>query len=219
MSSSDDSSVNHSDDSSVNRSDDSSVDRSNNSSFEEQDVEVLMREKLSKTTLVIQWDERGGILSDVDSFIELSKGNNMVEEVQLYPYLYDNQNRIRPSDAVWEEKLGMALGNLQSLNKLSLRSNLEWDDYGTEEGLETPDWETLARVLRHIRQKITLRQYLWPTRGSEEAFARAIRGHPTIQRLETGNGFNYHSSGILASALATLPALESIVFSACHDGN
>jgi hypothetical protein len=212
MSSSDDSSVNHSDDSSVNRSDDSSVDRSNNSSFEEQDVEVLMREKLSKTTLVIQWDERGGILSDVDSFIELSKGNNMVEEVQLYPYLYDNQNRIRPSDAVWEEKLGMALGNLQSLNKLSLRSNLEWDDYGTEEGLETPDWETLARVLRHIRQKITLRQYLWPTRGSEEAFARAIRGHPTIQRLETGNGFNYHSSGTIAAALATLPALESIVF-------
>jgi hypothetical protein len=51
---------------------------------------------------------------------------------------------------------------------------------------------------------------IWPTRGSEEAFARAIRGqHPTIQRFAKANCFQFDSFGIIASALASLPALES----------
>jgi hypothetical protein len=187
-------------------SDDSSV-NSDDSSFEEdsaEDVEVRMRKKLSKTTLKIQWDEYGdGTFADVDSFLELSKGNSIVEEVQLNPYWY--QNSIR-RDAEWEEKLGMALGNLHALKGLTIQGSY----YGDEDEQEPPDWEYVARVLRHIRQKITLSLPYLPTRGSEEAFARAIRGHPTIQRFVTERSFHFESFGIIASALATLPALESV---------
>jgi hypothetical protein len=77
---------------------------------------------------------------------------------------------------------------------------------------EPPGWETVARVLQHVRQKITLSVDISPTRGSEEAFARAIRGHPTIQRFDTMCSFHFDSFGILASALASLPALESTDF-------
>jgi hypothetical protein len=77
---------------------------------------------------------------------------------------------------------------------------------------EPPGWETVARVLQHVRQKITLSVDISPTRGSEEAFARAIRGHPTIQRFDTMCSFHFDSFGILASTLASLPALESTDF-------
>jgi hypothetical protein len=176
-------------------SDDSSV---------EEDVEVLMRPALvSESSLNIQWFDEG-IFSNVDASIELSKGNNTVQVVQLNPYWY--RSRIRRSDAVeWEEKLGRALGNLQSLKVLKIQGSY----YGDQDEQEPPSWESVARVLRHIRQKITLNVRHLPTRGSEEAFARAIRGHPTIQRFEIDNCFQFDSFGILASALATLPALES----------
>lgn len=60
-------------------------------------------------------------------------------------------------------------------------------------------------------QKVTLCVCFLPTRRSEEAFARVIRGNPTIQRFETEHSFHFESFGIIASALATLPALESAI--------
>jgi hypothetical protein len=165
---------------------------------------VLMRQALTERTLKVQWDHgNDGIFSDVDAFLELSKGNNIVEEVQVNPYWYENS--IRLSDAEWEEKLGRALGNLQSLKVL----RIEYGDDSVYEEEEPPDWETVARVLRHVRQKITLSVPYLRTRGSEKAFARAIRGHPTIQRLETEGSFHFESFGIITSALATLSALET----------
>jgi hypothetical protein len=161
MSSSDDSSVD---------SDDSSVE-----DYEQDDVEVLMRQALSKSVLQIEWDEDyGGIFADVDAFLELSKGNSIVQVVCLNPYWY--QNRIRRSDANWEEKLGRALGNLQSLTVLSVICTDERDeDLEGEYEQEPPDWEYVARVLRHIRQKITLcvcvsRQHAGPRKPLPERF-------------------------------------------------
>jgi hypothetical protein len=53
----------------------------------EEDVEALMRQALSKSVLEIQWDEDCyGLFAHVDAFLELSKGNNIVEEVQLDPF-------------------------------------------------------------------------------------------------------------------------------------
>jgi hypothetical protein len=78
------------------------------------------------------------------------------------------------------------------------------------------DWETVTRVLRHSRQKITLCVGALPGRRSEEDFARAIRRHPTIQRIETTyDSFQFESFGCLVSALASLPALESAIIE--HD--
>jgi hypothetical protein len=184
---------------------------------DELDVEAMIRDQLSERTLKIEWyqNENGdydGVFANVDSFIELSKGNNIVHVVYLDPN-WDHP-LIRRSDADWEEKLGRALGNLQSLKELRIENS----DYRGDNDEDPPEWlsiawESAARVLRHVWQKITLRVRLWDrTRGSEEAeaFARAIRGHPSIQRFETDNSFRFDSFGILASALATLPALESL---------
>jgi hypothetical protein len=75
-----------------------------------------------------------------------------------------------------------------------------------EDGL--PDWETLAHILSHVRQKIEVG---WDTRESR-LFAQAIRGHPTIARFdESRGGFPNECLDTLDSALATLPALESII--------
>jgi hypothetical protein len=180
-------------------------------------VDVAIRQALSKTTLKIEWDRAcNGNFASVDSFAKLSKGNNIVQEVQLDPYWY--QNRIRRSDPEWEEKLGRALGNLQSLKELRIEPIEEnWGVFG----VDPPDWKTVARVLQHVRQKITLsvRFTYMGEHGegfeSEEGFARAIRGHPTIQRFETDASFHVDSFGILASALATLPVLESAILT--HD--
>jgi hypothetical protein len=46
-----------------------------------------------------------------------------------------------------------------------------------------------------------------------------MRGHPTIQRFKADNCFHFESFGILASSLATLPALESIVLGHEELGN
>jgi hypothetical protein len=179
----------------------------NDVSSAEEDAEALMRMRLRLPILEIEWDDDyEGVFANVDSFVEFSKGNNIVQKVYLDPYWY--QNRIRRSDANWEEKLGRALGNLQSLDEL----RIQYVDGRVENHGEEPrDWGTVARVLLHVRQKITLSVKIWPIGGSEEAeaFARAIRGHPTIQKFETGYIFQFHSFDILASALATLPALES----------
>jgi hypothetical protein len=68
--------------------------------------------------------------------------------------------------------------------------------------------------LSHVREKITLNDIsvVW---SEEDAvtLARVIRGHPTITRFEGGWDSSYESMDLLYSALATLPALESITLS------
>jgi hypothetical protein len=116
------------------------------------------------------------------------------------------------------DKIGRAIGNLQSLKKLWITTrHYHREDDGEDEDSPIPDREILARVLRHVRQSVTVitgndddddeRQ-----RTTEEvkAFARAIRGHPTITSFEDFGRFPYASLDIFYSALATLPSLESI---------
>jgi hypothetical protein len=87
----------------------------------QEDVGALIRRALSKPTMYIGYDGNNDrILANLNSFLELSKGNIIVEEVHLDPNWYDNQNRIQHSDADWEEKLGRALGNLQSLKVIRI---------------------------------------------------------------------------------------------------
>jgi hypothetical protein len=76
-----------------------------------------------------------------------------------------------------------------------------------------PDWEILARILRHLRRGIQLRMHdtaaLWNTE-TLSAFAGVIRGHAMIQSLSTGMGFPFRCLDIMCSALLTLPALENV---------
>jgi hypothetical protein len=87
----------------------------------------------------------------------------------------------------------------------------EESDHKEEEEEPIPEWEILARILSHVRQRIILTDE-WRAENAR-SFARAIRGHPTITCFESDTMFPYEASDALYSALATLPALESITLS------
>jgi hypothetical protein len=62
----------------------------------QEDVEALIRQALSGRTLSIGWDDDcDGIFANVDSFLELSKGNTIVEVVDIDPYCYRLTYRAR----------------------------------------------------------------------------------------------------------------------------
>jgi hypothetical protein len=122
--------------------------------------------------------------------------------VEFYGYSGNVQD-----DEVWD-KVGQAIGNLQALESLHIVPN-----HG--EVLPPSDWEILARILSHVRQKIEVNisdVLAWNVEESR-LFARAIHGHPTITSFADGLGFPYESLDALYSALATMPALESISLS------
>jgi hypothetical protein len=186
------------------------------SSVEDDELDVLeemIHDQLSEITLKIKWyqnenDGYDGVFANVDSFLELSKGNNIVQVVDLDPNWYNPL--IRRSDVDWEEKLGRALGNLQSLKVLTIQNSYYTDDNDEEPPYwDSAAWEPVARVLRHVWQKITLNVLIWDrTRGSKEAeaFARAIRGHPTIQRFQFGK------SNLKSTAMRSARPRERVAF-------
>jgi hypothetical protein len=120
-------------------------------------------------------------------------------------------------DDVWD-KFGQAVGNLQAFHRLQIISAQDYGICRIDNGddgddlLPVPKWEILARILSHVRQRITLNNINFVARSAEEyrSFARAIHGHPSITSLKGGEDFPYEYVDTLYSALATLPALESI---------
>jgi hypothetical protein len=142
----------------------------------------------------------------IDSLVSQSRGNESIRRVMLVPYTYNSHDDY----GVWD-KVGRAVGNLQALENIWICT----PNYHEH----TPDWEILARILSHVRQKIKV--YInhvlsWDAEGCT-LLARAIRGHPTITSFGDvtyrGDYFPYEYSDALYAALATLPALESLVVS------
>jgi hypothetical protein len=150
------------------------------------------------------------ILTHIDCFVGQSQGNERVKAVAIYPYLFHGQD-----DEVWD-KVGQAVGNMQALKVLRITTRSYRDDGDDGEDSHNPDWEMLARILRHIRQKVRVTldgNGQWDAEESR-SFAAAIHGHPTITCFEDSSGvFPCEASDALYSALATLPALESITLS------
>jgi hypothetical protein len=143
------------------------------------------------------------ILKHIDYFGSQSRINQSIESVNICLHAFYGRD-----DDDWD-KLGQAIGNLQSLEKLFITT----PGY-THAVITFPDWEirALARILSHVRQKITLTVECHYTKWLAEksrSFARAIQGHPTITRFEDGKSFPYEALDSIYSALATLPALES----------
>jgi hypothetical protein len=183
-------------------------------------VQLLGRQALHLNQASIPW-----ILNHIDCFVSQSRGNESVEDVFLSPYAFDGH------DEEVLDKLGQALGNLHALKDLYIctspncyhqEEDSEDDDSEDEDSededdvVPIPHWEILAHLLRHVRQKIQLNisgDRAWDGEQSR-LFSRAIRGHPTITSLVDSRGmFPYESLDALYSALATLPALESIALS------
>jgi hypothetical protein len=142
------------------------------------------------------------ILDHSDCFGRQARHGESVQEVRFFGYSG------REQDDEVGNKVGRAIANLQALETIWIFSNCD-----ANEDLPTSDWEILARILSHVRQKIEVK--IGPLRpwDAEQSrlFARAIHGHPTITSFVDGDkNFSYESLDSLYSALATLPALESI---------
>jgi hypothetical protein len=145
------------------------------------------------------------ILNHVDCFVSQSRDNISIEKVVLCPYSVNAQDY-----EVWD-KLGRAVSNLKALKKVCIGKY-----YTEDEDLCIVDWEIVARILSHVRQRITLYindHLAWDVEESR-LFARAIHGHPTITSFEDNRDSPYESLDALYSALATLPALEWVKLSA-----
>jgi hypothetical protein len=159
--------------------------------------------RLPGPCLYLAEDSIPRILNNIDCFVSQSRGNNTVKVLALYPYAFNFQD-----DAVWD-KVGQAVGNLQKLKRLFIGTR---NYHQEDENSPKPDWEIVARILSHVRQRIALDVTNIPGWHAEDcrSFARAIHGHPTITYFEGSGRFPFESVDTLHSALATLPALESI---------
>jgi hypothetical protein len=139
------------------------------------------------------------ILNHFDRFYIQARLNQSVDEVRYFGYSGDDQD-----DEIWD-KLGQTIGNLQSLKKFSI----------IRDGRDIPasDFEILARILSHVRQKIEVNILHVGYWDAEQCrlFANVIHGHPTITKFAYDGYFPYVSLDVLFSVMATsLPALESI---------
>jgi hypothetical protein len=176
--------------------------------LERQD-EQYARELLEPSCLYWDEDSMKWILNHIDCFVSQSRGNCSVENVILYPNALNGHD---DDDDIWD-KVGQAIGNLQALNALNISNGsneYEYDD--DDEVVPNPGWGELDRILSHMRQTVDLvlnNADPWTVR-EEQALARAIRGHPTITRFDSGNSLPHEASDTMYSALATLPALEVV---------
>jgi hypothetical protein len=181
--------------------------------------EAYAREQLlgENNYLDLAGDSISWILFHIDCFVSQSRGNNSVNHVFLRPHAFNGCNY---DD--WD-KVGQALGNMQALERLRISSRHDYDDdedfsedEDEDEDPPIPDWEILARILRHVRQSVNVIFNGKGIRTVEEVqpFARAIRGHPTITSIQDRGMFPYESLDTLFSTLTTLPALESVTLGA-----
>jgi hypothetical protein len=177
-----------------------------------QDVESSASALLKRQSLNLQEGTLSFILDHVDYFVSQSRGNKLVRFLNLYPYSFNGHN-----DEVWE-KVGQVIGNLQAIDRVSIfpyDSGTYGDHDVNDQVPPNPDWRELVRILSQMRQKLQIDLYtsnLWAA-AEVQALARAIRGHPTITSFHSFYNFPYESMNSLYSALATLPALESIKLS------
>jgi hypothetical protein len=146
----------------------------------------------------------------VGCFVGQSRGNQRIRRVFLYI------NALYGQDDVFWGKVGQAIGNLRALYWLRISTHHSHDD--DDEVVPIPDLMILARILSYVQQRVTVITH--EVHGSAwhvediRSLARAIRGHPTITRFDSNSMPLYEASDVMYSALATLPALESVDLSA-----
>jgi hypothetical protein len=156
------------------------------------------------------------ILNHIDDFVSQSRGNESVVAVNVTPNAFTPTSLYNEIE-VWD-KVGQAIGNLQSLERLRISATdiYDGDEEVAEEDLPIHIWEKLSRILSKVRQKVEVNLTDTCHLNQEEdamefrMFARAIHGHPTITSFDDGQDFPSESLVALYSALAAMPALESI---------
>jgi hypothetical protein len=131
--------------------------------------------------------------------------------VELYPFDSEAGNY-----EFWD-KVGQIVGNLTELKVISINFLPYSGDDGDEDGDDAhmPDWETLSRILPHVRCKVSLRSSTEDYDAEVEdiqGLARAIHGHPMISEFDSAIPFTFANLGPWCFALVTLPSLERVGF-------
>jgi hypothetical protein len=155
-------------------------------------------------------DDETGIFDQPDAFVNLSRGNETIQEVALVPYT-DRGEDAAGTDryAVWE-KIAEGIGNLQMLSRISIKES---------HSPPAPDWEILACILRRLQRGIVL-DVEWGELQYPEALpglARVIRGQTMITGFSTGEGVPYQCLDTVCSTLLTLPALRNVSFNSIDE--
>jgi hypothetical protein len=176
-------------------------------------VDNIRRELRGQNIYFDKLEDENGIFDQVDAFVNLSRGNETVEEVYLCLDTDPDAHRY----AIWD-KIAEGIGNLQALREITIVETSYFAD--EDEDPLALDWEILACILRRLRRGVQLRirdySQIW-NRENLPAFAEVIRGQAMITGFRTGVGFQFDFLDLLCSALLTLPALEKIVFEHYYD--
>jgi hypothetical protein len=169
------------------------------------DKEEQIRDELSGSALFIDITmEESLIFDNIDSFVALSRDNNSVEAVKLYPFCESDAGNYE----FWD-KVGQIVGNFMELQVIDIYLlHYEYGDEGP-----SPDWEILTRILPYLRRKIKLclaTDEDYDIEAEEiQGFARAIHGHPMISEFSSDT-FSFANVGPWCSALVALPSLERV---------
>jgi hypothetical protein len=113
-----------------------------------------IREVLSGRTIHLnKLDDDTGIFDQVDAFIDLSRDNETVEKVILYPNTDPDADASGTHRyAIWD-KIAEGIRNLQALRTITIMDgnvvDYEWVAF-------VPDWEILTCILRRLRRGIQL---------------------------------------------------------------
>jgi hypothetical protein len=167
-----------------------------------EDQQERIRDVLCNSYLEIE--KRGSsmfLFDNIDSFVALSRENTTVEDVVFDPFDSDAGNY-----EDWD-KVGQVVGNLMELETIHIHFEDERDE------ARSPNWETLTRILRYLRRKVTLcySTEIYDAGGEEiQGFARAIHGHPMISEFTSDVGFTFANLGPWCYALTMLPSLERV---------
>jgi hypothetical protein len=176
--------------------------------------EEEIRERLGQCGISVGRDHEPWIFANIDSFVNLTRGNDCIKMVFIAPHTVDDVDDDVDNDSnELFDKVGRGVGNLTALK--NLYCSLEPPSAATSR-------EVLARLLSHVRQNIKLNIHF--LRGETfaeeveafaeevEAFASAIRGHRTITDISIvgSDVFSFRFFGTVLAALSTLPALQSV---------
>jgi hypothetical protein len=175
--------------------------------------EEHIRERLRQAGISVGRNHEPWIFADIDSFVNLTRGNDCIKMVFIAPYTVDVD--VDNEDDELLDKLGQGVGNLTALENIFC--SLAPPSAATSR-------EVLTRLLSHVRQNIKLHVYL--LRGEAfaeevEAFASAIRGHLMITDIHIvgSDVFSVRFFGTVLAALSTLPALEYVSLYQHSDGD
>jgi hypothetical protein len=183
-----------------------------------EEATLRIRNDLSRSYIIVD-EEHGDLFDHVDVFVNLSRHNQTLENVQkvtlCIPFTDPDDNSRTLRYAMWD-KIAEGIGNLEALDEIIIGSQ---EDHGPEddEGPLAPDWVILACILRRLRRGVMLSlmhdyaPITWD-RESLQVFAGVLHGHAMITGFVTGYGFPFHCLDVLCSTLLTLPALETISF-------